>query len=181
MNLENDYFEWLISMIADEPHLRRKSYRKLLMYLHGVTFRWSNVMDENRAKDGNYLRSIYIYEMKIEDAPDEFFDQPCSVLEMMLALANRMENEIMSNSDVGNRTGKWFWDMLVSLGLCNMYDVRYDRDYVEQCIDRFLNKEYEYDGSGGLFTVPNVPYDLRDVEIWYQMNWYLNDILSKGE
>lgn len=44
-------------------------------------------------------------------------NRPCSVLEMIIALAIRLEEHIMDDPDIGNRTGQWFWDMIVSLGL----------------------------------------------------------------
>ena len=43
----------------------------------------------------------------------------------------------------------------------------------------FLNREYEPNGRGGLFTVNNSPADMRTVEIWYQFMWYLNEFLEE--
>jgi hypothetical protein len=57
-----------------------------------------------------------------------------------------------------------------------MTDGHYDEIYVTEVIDRFINRKYEPNGKGGLFTIRNVKEDLRDVEIWYQMCWYLNSI-----
>ena len=39
---------------------------------------------------------------------------------MMIALAIRCEEHIMDDPDAGDRTGQWFWSMLVSLGLGSM-------------------------------------------------------------
>ena len=104
-------------------------------------------------------------------------NQPCSVLEMMIALAIRCEEHIMDDPDVGNRTGQWFWNMIMNLGLGSMTDDQFDKRYAEQVIERFLNREYEQDGEGGLFTVKHCKHDLRTVEIWYQMCWYLDEIV----
>ena len=49
-------------------------------------------------------------------------------------------------------------------------------ELVEDVIERFLDREYGPDGKGGLFTVRHCEYDLRDVEIWYQLCWYLDSI-----
>ena len=103
-------------------------------------------------------------------------NRPCSVLEMMVALAIKIEEQIMDDPDIGNRTGLWFWKMIENLGLKNMRDAVIDTDYVEKIIFRFLDRNYQRDGSGGLFIVHGHG-DLRNVEIWYQMLWYLNDIL----
>ena len=95
---------------------------------------------------------------------------------MMIGLAIRCEEWIMDNPNYGNRTRQWFWSMISSLGLGSMHDERFDEAYVKQIVIRFLNREYQPDGRGGLFTIRNCEYDLRDVEIWYQLCWYLDDI-----
>lgn len=82
----------------------------------------------------------------------------------------------MDDPAYGNRTSQWFWGMIVSLGLGGMTDAIFDRDYVEECLTRFLNREYERNGKGGLFTVKGTRRDMRKMEIWYQLNAYLNSI-----
>lgn len=67
--------------------------------------------------------------------------------------------------------------MIRSLGLESMDDLYFNRQYVVDKIQKFMNHQYESNGKGGLFTVNNPKYDMRFVEIWWQMNWYLNDIL----
>ena len=58
-----------------------------------------------------------------------------------------------------------------------MSDSRYNEREVDRILDIFLNRTYEANGRGGLFTIEDCPYDLRAVDIWYQMMWYLNTIL----
>ena len=102
---------------------------------------------------------------------------PCSVLEMMIAMAYRGEEQIMDDYNYGDRTGQWFWNMLSSLGLSKMSDLYFDEAYVSDIINRFLNREYEPNGKGGLFTIENTEYDLREVDIWTQFMWYLEDFI----
>ena len=64
--------------------------------------------------------------------------------------------------------------MINNLGLGAQFDSRFDEVYTERVIERFLNRDYEPDGTGGLFTVTNTDRDLREVEIWYQLCWYLD-------
>ena len=104
-------------------------------------------------------------------------DRPCSVLEMLIALAMRCEEHIMDDPDIGNRTGQWFWSMITNLGLGSMTDAKFDRVKINHVILIFLDRKYKPNGEGGLFTVRNCPRDLRTIEIWYQMCWYLDDIL----
>ena len=58
-----------------------------------------------------------------------------------------------------------------------MTDAKFDEDYANEVIGRFLNRQYERNGEGGLFTVEHCNRDLRTVEIWYQMCWYLDEIV----
>ena len=99
----------------------------------------------------------------------------CSVLEMMIALSMRCEEQIMDDPDIGNRTGQWFWDMIDNLGLGNMSDSKFDSLYVDEVLQRFLNRDYKRNGEGGLFTINRRGLDMRSVEIWYQMCWHLQE------
>ena len=83
----------------------------------------------------------------------------------------------MDDPLVGDRTGQWFWGMVTSLGLGSMMDDRFDKRYVEDVVVKFLNREYEPNGKGGLFTIKNCDQDLRDVEIWVQLLWYLDTMM----
>ena len=174
----DEYFEWLYCVVCGERYEGEVSYRKLLTHLHEVEFTYILPMDENRAGNGINLR--YRWALDVDEDTDyilDVLDGPCSVLEMMVALALHCEENIMDDPKYGNRTGQWFWGMVNSLGLGAMYDKLYDERYVDEVITRFLNREYERDGRGGLFTIKNCKYDLRDVEIWHQLSWYLSTIV----
>lgn len=175
-DINDRYFEWMYDLICGERYSSEISYRKLLMQLHSTEFRFSIPLDENRAKDGISLRRTFALCQDQRDL-SLYLEGPCSVLEMMLALSIRMES-IASDPDIGDRTGQWFWGMIVNLGLGSMTDGRYDKQLVENELEAFLNRDYLPNGKGGLFTVRNTNADLRDLEIWTQMNWYLDDILE---
>ena len=168
----NDYFEWLYNIVCTKRYSSKVSYRKLLMHLHSITFSYSIPKDVNRYDDGVDLRYRFALNQGYADAP-ECLDKPCSVLEMMIALAIRCEETIMDNPNMGNRTSQWFWSMVNTLGVGNMTDDRFDRQFVDDVIERFLNRKYKPDGEGGLFRIKRCEYDLRKVEIWYQLCWYL--------
>lgn len=174
--LNNDYFEWMYEMVFGRSYSKELSYRRLLMHLHNVEFIFSIPKDQNRAEDGISLRHRFALIRGCEDEYD-YLDGPCSILEMMVALVIRCEESIMDDPNVGNRTGQWFWNMIVSLGLGHMTDAHYDRRFVDEVLERFLNRDYEPTGKGGLFTIRNCDRDLRTVEIWYQLCWYLDSII----
>lgn len=178
-SISDDYFEWLYNKVCGEKFGNNISYRKLLVRLHNIDFRYSIRNDKNRALDGKSLRyrfALVSYEHKDIDAILDYLEGPCSVLEMMAALAIRCEEDVMDDPAIGDRTRQWFWGMIRSLGLMTMSDDRFDPDLVDNVINRFLNREYEPDGRGGLFNVKNSIEDMRDVEIWWQMCWYLDTI-----
>lgn len=173
----NSYFEWLSDLVCSRRYSKKLSFRKLLMRLHDTEFRYSIPKDENRAEDGIDLRYRFANDCDIsfEDVQDAI-DDPCSVLEMMVALSIRCEESIMDDPTIGDRTGQWFWGMIVNLGLGSMFDSRFDEQFVDDILERFLDREYAPDGRGGLFTIKDCDRDLRDVEIWYQICWYLDSI-----
>lgn len=180
VEIKVDYFYWLLSKIGYNRFSYRTSYMKLLRRLHETRFIWSVKNDANRAAEGKELR--HRYALSLESDQDEDYilyilDGPCSVLEMMAALAIACEESIMDDPDKGNRTGQWFWGMVNNLGLGAMNDEVYDEDEVDGILNRFLNRQYEPTGEGGLFKIRGCKEDLRKVEIWYQMCWYLDTLI----
>ena len=173
--INDEYFEWLCELIDSKRFSKRVSYRKLLMHLHNIEFTWDIPKDYNRADDGIKLRRRFAL-ARNDPELSTYIPGPCSVLEMMVALAIRCEETIMDDALMGNRTGQWFWGMVTNLGLSAMKDSQFDRDFVDDVIARLLNREYEPDGKGGLFTVRHCSHDMRTVEIWCQLSWYLGSI-----
>lgn len=171
--ISSQYFKWLSGLVY------RERYSRLLSLLHRIDFRYSISKDQNRANDGESLRYRFAIMEGYEDSVDmvlDILDFPCSVLEMMVALALRCEEDIMDDASIGDRTAQWFWEMIVSLGLGSMNDTMIDNDRVIDIIERFLNRDYEPNGKGGLFTIRRCSEDLRTVEIWRQLCWYLDCI-----
>lgn len=175
----NSYFEWLFGMVCGMRFAEGISFRKLLTHLHNTEFRYSIKNDENRAREGQNLRHRFAL-TQMPDAPEyEILDilaGPCSVLEMMIAAAIYCEEHVMDNPRYGDRTAQWFWNMVVNLGLGDQMDNRFDRRHVEATLERFLDRKYSPNGQGGLFTIRNCKRDLRKVEIFYQLCWYLGTI-----
>ena len=174
MDVREQYFNWMYDMVFTK---RTPSYVRLLRYLNSQEFTYNIRLDGNRADDGLYLRYRFKQENHLRAVDvDRCLTGKCSVLEMMVALCLRIEEDIMDDPK-GNRIHKWFHVMLKSLGLLDMDDAYFDERYTDKVITRFLNREYEPNGAGGLFRIKDCPYDLRSVEIWYQMCWYFDSIL----
>lgn len=174
----SDYFDWMYDKVRS-PY-QGKTYLKLFDQLNSTEFAVIIPMDYNRLEDGRNLRYIYAYEKGIPSSviSENFEGLPCSVLEMMVALANRCEDSIMTNTNYGDRTWLWFWNMVDTLGLSDMDDNNYSPLKVSHAMYRFLNRTYEPDGEGGLFKIHDRSKDMRQIEIWYQMCFYLDEQLG---
>lgn len=183
-SLEQEYFEWLCSKACHDSSC--KKYSKLLSMLYDYEFTPKLVMDENRVEDGRELMRRFAIERNTTlnallseglTGMDQRGEKQCSVLEMMIALAIRCEETIMTDAEYDDRTGIWFFQMIDSLGLTDMTDFNFDHKYVEKILDKFIYREYNRNGKGGLFTIEDTEADMRDIEIWYQMCWYLDTII----
>lgn len=175
--INDEYFAWLSDKVCKGRFSKDVSYSELLHALHKTEFRWKMRNDANRASDGLMLRRRFASFMGFEE--DYFLPYitgPCTVLEMMIALAIRCEVSIMDNPKVGDRTAQWFWEMINNMELGGMYNNNFDKFHVNDVIDRFIDREYSPNGKGGLFYIRNCKCDLAMVEIWDQMCWYLNGI-----
>ena len=183
--IENDYLFWMRDLVRNPDMTGRNGYLQLLRKLHEIPFHSSLYMDENRAEDGRELRYRFGYDRGYsrEDIDETIgMRRHCSMLEMMVALSLRMEENIMQNDEEGNRTGIWFWSMVASLGLMSEYDGNFYAGDVEAIVRDFRDRKYDRDGRGGLFTVKHCREDMRKLEIWYQMSEWLNEYLEvKGE
>lgn len=163
-----DYYQWLIGLLGDDD--LRENYQKLMKKLFDTEFRWTVSFDSNRAGDGLYLREVFTKETGIE----LYFDAPCSVLEMMIALAMRCE-DLIYDPDVSDSVLLTFMDMLYNLELDLMDDNYYDEEEVDEILCCFMDRKYDFNGHGGLFCVLFAPEDFRKKDIWWQANVYLDE------
>lgn len=177
-SIRNEYALWLLNLINCNDDKIHK-YSMLLTHLNSTKFEWVIDMDRNRAMDGVSLRYRFAWQKNINyDEIDYLFeDVPCSVFEMMVALAKRCEENIMLDADYGDRTGYWFWEMVNNMHLNKYSDETYDYYEVEEILDKMMYRLYKPNGDGGLFKVNNGK-DIRSEEIWCQLMSYLHEILN---
>lgn len=168
--VKQDYFQWLCELIhAGDGEV---PYYILAKELHKIEFTWTVPNDDDRAADGRNLRVEY-------GRDRQYLDGPCSVLEMLIALARRIDFELSSPNESVDYTPKYFWEMISNLGLVEYNDdvyVRLNRQLPLRGIIRtLLDREYCSNGYGGLFPLNYPGVDQRDEEIWYQMNSYVEE------
>lgn len=168
------YLDWLKSQvnyfIVDSPH------DMLLNRLHDFPFIPVIERDQNRAADGIHLRDEYFKDFG-EDGM--VIDTRCSFLEFLIALARRM-NYIYADIHE-DRTKDMFWTLIRNLGLEWLTDEEFLMDGGETAVacavTRINHREIKPNGFYGLFPLQNPREDQRNVEIWYQMNQYLDEVM----
>lgn len=162
--LDFDYEESIVSR-----------YQHLLSFLFNMEFYWfdENETDESRSEDGKRLREEFLIENDLE--PIDIFQGPCRVLEMLVALARRAEFTLYDPWK-GDRTYKWFWIFMKNLGLDYLTDdncTSEAENYVRMVVTRWLDRQFDSDGNKSPFPIKKRHEDMRKVDIWYQMQWYL--------
>lgn len=164
--LDNLYFEWLCREV-DTP----EGYDLTLGRLYEQPFTYFIPNDDNRAQDGLELRMFFLEtEGYSRDAAWE--ELPCSVLEMLVALARRMEFE------GGGSISECFNLFMIHMGIETTWwaHSRYLERTVDHAVKVLNDRLYSYDGhNGGLFPLKDPPEDQRTVEIWYQMANYIRE------
>lgn len=183
--LEEHYFTWLVKKIANDRVYPR--YKKLFKTLYSTRFRYEDMkpLDVERAKDGKSMR--YVFERRMDDylhdvSGREFIeleDKESNMLEMMVALASRIEDAFMGDEAEGDRTPQWFWEMLSNLGIGYMSDEQFNQNEYDRCMHNFFRYSYDSNGKGCMFRSEKYSvYQMAEKDIWYQMQAHLIDITN---
>lgn len=173
------YFDVLYDLVAaNREDVTDLSYRMLLGVLDSVEFKDTRGIDGNRIQDAQELRADLIAENDLDHTYVRPFEN-VSLLEVMIAIADRL-GQITGDED----TAFWFWEMVSNLVLDGIDDTEFwsdPEDYESEILDRaddVININYDRDGLGGLFLLREgvAPKDMRDTELWYQMQYYANEV-----
>ena len=176
--INHDYHSWLIRQVSP-PGGPIRGFDLLLDFLDTTEFYAVIQNDENRIYDGLELRLDYADECDLDyDILDEIRGN-CTVLEMMVALAKRMEDDILGDPDLENRTYIWFQYMIDGLELPKMDDAHFDLSYCEDILWHFLNRKKRFGKNILLFKYHSTE-NLKNgksnsVEIWYQMHAFIRE------
>lgn len=172
IKLSDIYFDWLYKMVAVNGH-----YRTLCSQLFGMEFTFLLPKDQSRQSDGRDLRAIFCDENGVPvESLDVELNTFCSVFEMLLALARRIDSDVMYEESKGNRTADWFFRMINNLGLSFCTDENWTEKMsqnVDFVVKKWLARDIDDNGNGGIFPLTRHTSDQRRVEIWYQMQSYL--------
>lgn len=151
---------------------------EMMRHLHELIFKPTarNEMDENRAMDGLQLRVQYME--RYGEGGSSTNRGPCTMLEFLVGLAKRM-SFLMGEENQPSKTQEYFWHLIKNLRLIKYDDERYSElngeFFVDEAVQRVLDRTYDANGNGGLFPTRTVMADQRSMDIWMQMQAWLNE------
>lgn len=151
------YIDWMYKQL-DIPQEEGKMLDRLFFHLLSKDFQYTHDSDANRASDGLALRENYISQEYGILVQPYFANDDCSILEMLVAFAKRIETDIMGEPGEDNPT-RWFKLMLDTIGVTRFSGLNYDEESVETLLQDPLV----------LF-----PGGDKSLSLWEQMQNYIN-------
>lgn len=182
----DDYLRWL----GDYIRADWDTYSHLLWILYNRPFTYVDAIDQNWVAHGLSLRDEYMGKVPMETLPVGIVGNPCTVLEVLIAMAEKME-EHLTDVEYGDRTALWFWEIIDNLGLkkftdqsiwdSKMMDIEYqelnyifdDEPQINKIIDVFLNREYGPNGLGGAFPIESGRWNQAREALIFQLGHYV--------
>lgn len=165
---DEGYFNWLYLQIEPTSNQNpARTHSLLAEQMFKTEFRWSVPNDDNRVEDARELRMEFMDNYAMDD---RWMRESASVLEVILALSRRVTFE------AGGEPSDWFWKLVSNLGLWEYTDENYSdwvAEKVDVALEIFIDREYDHDGEGGLFPLQHTTMDQTEIELWYQMSYYL--------
>ena len=176
------YYDWLCIMIGLNKNRPGRNYCEMISALHRMEFEPRIAMDSNRGMDGLQLRVDFMNEHGAWGSATN--RGPCTFFEFLVALAKRMSFLMQGEGNHG-QTEYFFWKMIDNLGLTKVTDDKWNyingEFFVEDAVWRVNQRQYQADGTGGIFPLKHPARDQRGVEIWYQMNAWMMENSSIGD
>lgn len=160
------YDDWLYALVDLPSHIM------LLRQLHDTEYHAVIDNDDSRIGDGFLLRDIYVNNEWCHDDANRLYRMPCSVLELLIGVAYRIENEL-AQSEYEKTMDEVFYDLLDNLDILYLDDAHFKTSVVAERVDVFMNRTYNPNGHGGLFPLNTTDRDQTRVELWNQMHAWL--------
>lgn len=177
------YFDFLYKVGFDDSY-----HKELAGYLNSIPYEYLLDRDENRMYDGMDMRRefmdlakgderwIFKFGKSAVDSDSVIEGGACTMLEFLVGFAYRLTRDMFNDGDLN--TSDLVKIMLEGMDIWQYDDSEWSvvaEDRVEDALDIFMDREYEYDGSNGnIFVIPGCNDDLREVELWVQASWWYN-------
>ena len=166
MTLDQNYIVWLCDYL--HAYECPDSIWKIEV-LATIPFHWTLWLDENANYHGVKIREMYhdFTGMTAEIAPEDMVQ--ASLLEVLVACARFLELECFYNHEFDG-SYRWFWQAFRNIG----FDFCIDEEQIYAIAERFMSRNYEFDGSGSMTgpiidpkeDIRNTPI-LKQLKIWY--------------
>lgn len=191
-----NYFLWLCSQVLLDgtngehykyitPPYEEYTYFNLARKLHQAPYKVLTTLDDNSMSDVKMLRYWYANRHSNYKDYSGIAKPGASLLEVLIALVQRFDTDVMMNPDGEDRSARWFWLIMNNTALDIFNDsyfsptmnddgrYEYDTTGDKICsgiIENIINRTYEFSGEGGCFPLKNPKSDQRKVDLWHQMH-----------
>lgn len=165
-----DYKLWLLEKVG----FHKPNYKKLSTQLQDFPFESILRDDKNRIKDGMDLRKEFLAEKKLNPHSLDYYDK-CSVLELLVALAIRINDEYIGDPVNPEPPFVLFWEMLKNLNIDWCNDSKYNTPNVINILQKWTSRRFQYNGEESIFPLRNPKTDQRECSIWNQMQAYISE------
>lgn len=169
--LKQDYLLWLESQLRDEHGNHGKTYWGLVNLMFDTPFTWTVPMDDNREMDGLDLRVEFANENRLR--PNTLRNLgPCSFLEVLIGLSRLLA------FTAGGQAPGWSWQLLNNLDLHRLSDplTRAKERKAREIMLATMERKYSPDGTGGFFPLAWPDEDQTTIELWYQLNAFVEEL-----
>lgn len=175
--LKESYLHWLENELTRESDRPDHTYFELVYLMFhtefkwGPEYEWSVTMDDNRLADGMELRAEFAESYGASRSGMNRLG-PCSFIEVLIGLSRRLAFV------AGGSAPGWAWQLLINLRLERMWDhlSRSKSQAASRIMDAVIRRDYAPNGDGGFFPMAWADRDQRQVELWYQLNAYAEEL-----
>ena len=161
-------------------HLHEINDNYVLLYrkMNEIAFICRRDMDQNRIQDAKDFRDKIAKQFHI--AYNTFI--PISCLELLLSLSERFAGTIFCPNDPDfEGTEEIFSLFIENLGLLSYDDNNFDEAKVEKVLNKWMNLEYNMDGTNGNIIAKPGYRKLKTMDIWMQLNATIYPTFERSE
>lgn len=168
-----DYFEYILEYLAGDGEGDEPSYSNLLWILYNYEFHVVVDMDFNRVKNALYLRDHLAEEAGLNIIDDDF----CSVLDILVHLADRMAFNVDRLSERENGLRCYFWEMIENFGFeeCTDGNKNWSEEEVLEVLDDWVCRKYDENGCNTPYPIRHKMKKYQKMELWDQMQIYIEE------